>query len=257
MSYASAARNALNTADPKPDPNGIEQSPVSYAADDGAKVNVVSKKDPATSENAPSSDSSPSGKKKPNRRLQEAKAEGIYLCQLAKNYLFRPGVAGGLVGVGESYILLRIPLIVMTIVSVNIGLLAGASRAFYTDPSLRRDPRAISATAVATLALLTAEGYAVEKYQATPRGQAELRSAKEEGTLIYRHLSEQILRPGVLGGLLGLLNAGIIGAIGYFSYINWDKPTWDRRVTSAISVGLFALWGGEGVIAERYHVSKK
>ncbi len=147
--------------------------------------------------------------------------------------------------------------------TVNIGLIAGASRAFYTDPSLRRDARAISATAAATLALLTAEGYAAEKYHETPRGLAELSRAKEEGTLLYRHLSEQVLRPGVLGGLLGLrkspvgcqfllsltsdtVNAGIIGAVGYFSYTNWDKPTWDRRLISAISVGLITLWGGEG-----------
>ncbi|KAF8919976.1 hypothetical protein CPB85DRAFT_1248751 [Mucidula mucida] len=245
MSYASAARNAPNTPSPKPDPNllNTQQSPVSYAADDGAKVNVVPsdfKRHPVTftSANAPPPDSSPSGKKKPNRHLQEVQAEGVYLWQLAKHYLF-------------------VRVLLVDCFTVNIGLIAGASRAFYTDPSLRRDARAISATAAATLALLTAEGYAAEKYHETPRGQAELSRAKEEGTLLYRHLSEQVLRPGVLGGLLGLLNAGIIGAVGYFSYTNWDKPTWDRRLISAISVGLITLWGGEGVIAERYRVSRK
>ncbi len=107
MSYASAARNAPNTPSPKPDPNllNTQQSPVSYAADDGAKVNVVPsdfKRHPVTftSANAPPPDSSPSGKKKPNRHLQEVQAEGVYLWQLAKHYLFRPGVAGGLVGIG-------------------------------------------------------------------------------------------------------------------------------------------------------------
>ena len=32
----------------------------------------------------------------------------------------------------------------------------------------------------------------------------QAKKAKEEGTLVYRHAREQILRPGVLGGLLGL-----------------------------------------------------
>lgn len=87
---------------------------------------------------------------------------------------------------------------------VNIGLLAGAARAFYVQPNLRRDTKVISSTAAATLTLLTAEGFLAEKYRKTPRGQDEERRAKEEGTLIYKHLREIILRPGVLGGLLGL-----------------------------------------------------
>lgn len=92
----------------------------------------------------------------------------------------------------------------LTVSSVNIGLLAGAVRAFYADPSLRRNTKFISATAAATLALLSAEGYAAEKYHETPRGQAELKRAKQEGTLLYRHVQEIVLRPGVLGGLVGL-----------------------------------------------------
>lgn len=56
----------------------------------------------------------------------------------------------------------------------------------------------------ATLALFSVEGYAAEKYRQTPQGQEEERRAKQEGALIYRHLHDQIMRPGVLGGMVGL-----------------------------------------------------
>lgn len=82
--------------------------------------------------------------------------------------------------------------------------MAGASRAFYTQPHLRRDTKVISSTVAATLAIFTAEGFAVEKYSQTPRGKAEAKRAKEEGTLLYKHAHEAILRPGVAGGIVGL-----------------------------------------------------
>jgi hypothetical protein len=44
------------------------------------------------------------------------------------------------------------------------------------------------------------------------------------------------------------VNTAILGTIGYYGYINWDKPSWDRRTVSAISVGLVTLWGGEGQV---------
>lgn len=138
----------------------------------------------------------------------------------------------------------------------NIGIFAGAARTFYTQPHLRRDTKVISAAVAATVALLSVEGFVVKKYSQTPRGQEEARRAKE-GSLINRFLREQILRPGVLGGILGIVNAGILGAIGYFSYINWDKPTWDRRVVSAVSVGVLALWSGESVVAEHIRSSRR
>lgn len=172
-------------------------------------------------------------KKKANKRFQEAEAEGLYLWDVAKQYLLRPGVAGGLIGI------------------VNVGLLAGVSRAFYINPHYRSDTKVITYTVLGSLALLSTEGYAAEAYAQTPAGRDEARRAKEEGTLIYKHTREVVLRPGVLGGLVGLLNAGILGTVGYYSYINWDKPTWDRRTVSAVSVGLLTLATGEGFLAER------
>lgn len=61
----------------------------------------------------------------------------------------------------------------------------------------------MSATAAA-LTILGAEGYAAEKYRETPAGREEERRAKEEGTALYRTCREHILRPGVLGGLVGV-----------------------------------------------------
>lgn len=87
---------------------------------------------------------------------------------------------------------------------VNIGLLAGAGRAFYAQPHLRQDRTILASTAAAAFALLSVEGYAAEKYRQSPRGHAEEVRARKEGTLLYKHLHEQVLRPGVLGGLVGL-----------------------------------------------------
>lgn len=87
---------------------------------------------------------------------------------------------------------------------MNIGLIASVGRAFYLRPYLRRDASALSSVAAAAIVLFSVEGYAAEKYRQTPRGQAEERKAKKEGALIFRHLHEQIMRPGVLGGIVGI-----------------------------------------------------
>ncbi|KAK1229174.1 hypothetical protein PQX77_007746 [Marasmius sp. AFHP31] len=249
MSYAAVASSNLPPNQPQPDPAllNTERPQSDNVADDTSKVNVVHpsfKENPATvtSETRPPPDSERERervKAKARKHIRDAEEEGMYLWQITKRYLLRPGVAGGLMGI------------------VNLGLLAGASRAFYTQPHLRRDAKVLSGTIAGALALLSLEGYAAEQYRQTPQGQEEERRAREEGAVIYRHLHEQILRPGVLGGLVGIVNAAILGTVGYFSYINWDKPTWDRRVVSAVSVGLLTLWGGEGALAERYRVTHR
>lgn len=91
---------------------------------------------------------------------------------------------------------------------MNIGLIGFAGYSFYTKPYLRRDTRAIGSAAAATLFLLTGEGYAAEKYRQTPRGQEEEARAKKEGAALYRCAKEHILRPGVLGGLVGVGESG-------------------------------------------------
>lgn len=103
------------TPQPRPDPALLttERSSTSNVIDDTLKVNVVSsdfKENPATytSERYVPEDIDDDlvdpGRKavkgKRNRRFQEAQAEGIYLWEVTKHYLFRPGVAGGLIGLG-------------------------------------------------------------------------------------------------------------------------------------------------------------
>ena len=41
------------------------------------------------------------------------------------------------------------------------------------------------------------------------------------------------------------VNLAVLGTVGYFSYKNWNHP-WDRRVVSAVAVGLLGLSGLEG-----------
>ncbi|KAG7090864.1 hypothetical protein E1B28_009945 [Marasmius oreades] len=249
MSYADVASSNLPPNQPRPDPAllNTESPRTSTIADDTSKVNVVHpdfRENPATvtSETRPPPDSKRErehAKPKVRRHLHDAEQEGFHLWQVAKQYLLRPGVAGGLVGL------------------VNIGLLASVSRSFYTQSHLRRETKAISSTIAGALAILALEGYAAEKYRETPAGREEERRAREEGAVVYRHLREHILRPGVLGGLVGLMNVVVLGTVGYFSYINWSRPSWDRRVVSAVSVGLLTLWGSEGAIAERYRSSRR
>jgi len=181
------------------------------------------------------------GKEKPltsrnrnrNRRLREAKAEGAYLWETMTGYLLRPEMMGGCVGL------------------VNLGLLAGLGRAFYAKPHLRKDTAFILQTAAAAVGLLFVEGYAAERHRQTPRRSEEDRREKK-GVLVYEKVREVVFRPGVLGGLMGLLNASVIGTLGYLAFTNWDRPHWSRRHLSSITVGLIALVSGEGWLAEQY-----
>lgn len=132
--------------------------------------------------------------------------------------------------------------------SVNVGLIGYTSYSLYTTPHLRSDRRFLSTSAVSFLALFGLEGYAAERYAQTPKGRTERARAKEEGGAILRHTKEVVLRPGVLGGLVGVANLGILGGVGYAAYTNWDRPTWDRRMVSAVTIGLLGLWGGEGSV---------
>ncbi|KAF9529335.1 hypothetical protein CPB83DRAFT_812776 [Crepidotus variabilis] len=263
MSYATVA--ATNAPPPSEQPHAdpallnTTASTAPLVADDAAKVNVVapeflddyrttySEADKISEQPrryaAPTVPAAPTAShsdkhSRAKKRVHEAEEEGYQLWETAKQYLFRPGVAGGLIGI------------------VNIGVFATIGRTFYTQPDLRRDGTALSTAVIGSLALLSAEGYAAEQYRQTPQGRDEEKRAKKEGALIYRHLHEQVMRPGVLGGLVGILNTAILGTLGYAAYTHWDRP-WDRRVVSAISVGMLTLWGGEGVLADRYIEEQK
>jgi len=148
--------------------------------------------------------------------------------------VLQPAVAGGLIGL------------------MNVGLLGYAGYLFYTRPGYRSDYRIIGGTVAGGLALLAAEGALTEAYLETPEGQQEKQRAQEEGAAIYRQTKEVVLRPGVFGGLLGLVNVGILGGLGYYTYLHYDDPVWDRRWVVGTTAGLLALFTGQGVLAESY-----
>jgi hypothetical protein len=111
---------------PHPDPSLLNTNPypASNVADDGAKVNVVSsdfKSNPATftSEAQVTVDddygdlntttragaNNKNFKKNAKKGFREAEAEGEYLWEITKQYILRPGVAGGLVGLSAFFLM--------------------------------------------------------------------------------------------------------------------------------------------------------
>lgn len=84
------------------------------------------------------------------------------------------------------------------------------------------------------------------------RGGRRSRETAAEGTYLWRRMKHFLFQPEVAGGLVGLLNTAVIGTVAYYGYRNWDKPRWNRQVVASVSVGLLALWGAEGYIAEKF-----
>ena len=102
---------------PHPDPALLTTEPptADNIADDAAKVNVVAPDFRSNPETITSISGPPpqlpedahahhgrDAKGKAKQYLHEAEEEGFYLYARAKHYLFRPGVAGGLIGLGTS-----------------------------------------------------------------------------------------------------------------------------------------------------------
>jgi len=172
-------------------------------------------------------------------KLQKAGRNGLELWEKTQGCLLRPGVAGGLLGV------------------VNVGLLGSIGYSLYTIPVHRSSPRFLSTAAFTTLAIFGGEAVLADAYSKTEAGQREEARAREEGAALYRHAKTVILRPGILGGAVGALNLGILGGLGYWSYVNWDNLwKWDRRQVSAVSIGLLALFAGEGYLGQQYEKKK-
>jgi len=189
----------------------------------------------ATSGNTNGSAKRKERKERTQERLDEYEEEGKDLWARAKHTILQPGVAGGLLGV------------------VNLGLLGTVSYKLYTEPHLRTDQRFITTSALSALAIFGAEGYFADAYSKTDAGQREAAKAREEGGALYSQAKQIILRPGVLGGVVGVLNVGVLGGLGYWSYVNWDHTyKWDRKTVSTATVGLIALFAGEGYLGEQY-----
>jgi hypothetical protein len=117
MSYATvAAQNAPPASQqPRPNPALLNTTPPTHSniVDDNLKVNVVGpdfKEHPrTTTSEAPKIDNSskdykvPASPKAdgPNKRIEDLEEESRW--EMTKYYLFRPGVAGGLIGISTKY----------------------------------------------------------------------------------------------------------------------------------------------------------
>jgi len=189
----------------------------------------------STSGNATASSKRKERQEHGKERIEEYEEEGMQLWAQAKQKLLQPGVAGGLLGV------------------VNVGLLGTFGYKLYTEPGLRTNQRFVTTSAVTALAIVGLEGWYADAYRKTEAGRREEAKARKEGAAIYTKTREIVLRPGVLGGLVGAVNIGLLGGVGYWSWANWDRPSaWDRRTVTAATVGLIALFAGEGYAGEQY-----
>lgn len=96
--------------------------------------------------------------------------------------------------------------------------------------------------------------------------QAEFREAESIAAKYYEKTKDVVLRPHVLGGIVGvgefffastihtnpLVNVGILAGLGYTAYINKDKRVWDKRIVAGAVAGTLALFGAEGYVAEKH-----
>ncbi|KAJ9120229.1 hypothetical protein QFC22_003129 [Naganishia vaughanmartiniae] len=62
---------------------------------------------------------------------------------------------------------------------------------------------------------------------------------------------EILLRPGTLGGLMGVANVGLLSTLGYYAYTRRNVP-WNRNYVAAAVASTLSLFASEGVVAERY-----
>jgi len=169
------------------------------------------------------------------RKARKHQKERDQLWAKIKYRVLQPGVAGGIMGI------------------INIGVISAVSYDLYSNPALRSNTRFLSTAAIGTVLLLSAEGVVAEAYRRTDAGRAEEKRARREGALITNRARDLVLRPGVMGGLVGVVNVGILGTVGYFGWKDWNnRHLWDRRTVSAVVIGLMAVAGGEGYLAEEY-----
>ncbi|GAA5981385.1 hypothetical protein JCM5350_004388 [Sporobolomyces pararoseus] len=54
--------------------------------------------------------------------------------------------------------------------------------------------------------------------------------------------------PYAATGIVGLANALLIAVPAFYAYKTWHYPRWDRRIVSAVAVGLTAVFGAESAL---------
>ncbi|ORX41014.1 hypothetical protein BD324DRAFT_647914 [Kockovaella imperatae] len=242
----------INVLPPGSDPNHPDYHPTGQAPPEPVTLHPADSYQPHTSDSAPTPLPAPhkkdinmpesgeswqnKGKKmgrKAGDELDHAEGAAAQYWEKTKDVVLRPGTLGGLMGV------------------VNVGILGTLGYYAYTRRDQPWDRRIVGGAVAGTLALFGAEGYVADSYLDTAEGRAEAERAKREGSRAYLRAKEVILRPGVFGGLAGILNLGVLGTLGYYAYENWHRH-WDRRTLSYIAVGLLTLSGLEGWAGKEY-----
>jgi hypothetical protein len=84
-----------------------------------------------------------------------------------------------------------------------------------------------------------------------PRRQVEIQRAENALEVYYERAKDLVLRPGALGGLMGVANVGLLSTIGYYAYTRRNVP-WDRNYVGATAASVLALFGIEGVVADQF-----
>lgn len=77
------------------------------------------------------------------------------------------------------------------------------------------------------------------------KARKELDEAETAVAQWWAKTKEVILRPSTLGGLMGVVNVGLLGGIGYTAYENRGRP-WDQKVVGGAIAGVLALFTAEG-----------
>lgn len=83
------------------------------------------------------------------------------------------------------------------------------------------------------------------------KARAELDEAESKLGPYWDKTKDVVLRPGTLGGLMGVVNVGILSTMGYFAYTRRDQP-WDRRLVGGAVAGTLALFSAEGYVTDSY-----
>ena len=75
--------------------------------------------------------------------------------------------------------------------------------------------------------------------------------AEAEAESAWDYTKSQIMRPGVAGGILGIVNVGLLATAGY-SFYNDASLRRDKRAIGGTIAGALILIGAEGWLAEAY-----
>ncbi|KWU44834.1 Proteophosphoglycan ppg1 [Rhodotorula sp. JG-1b] len=80
-------------------------------------------------------------------------------------------------------------------------------------------------------------------------GKAEAKKLQRKASELEREGRDLAKRyPYAASGIVGIANALLVAVPAYYAYANWHHPRWDKRIVSAVAVGLGAIFSAEGAL---------